>query len=560
MSVVKDPYLFGTVKCEEDSISTQFIYNNDFTVLQGEEYFINGEVRFPEEPVVRREKGQVRADATYITRFGPCVEHNGMIYEESNHNVRLAVRRITGVRKGDVKLDHRLKVNQELFLIKNQWFVEHMKGLYAGVMSEYTTMLQEALDHHADPHDKKDLRVEGWEGELDTGRTAMKIWMRKAIYKMKKGEWGKWGKIPRMICDMKVAASLQGFVVTKLLKKAQAMNTIHIGGGEIFFCAKPSFHDLSYIFENLLSPKGTFFFCYFSDDSCYAVHQPDGSVLRANVDISKCDASHGPGIFRALCEVVDGEARETMLCLVEQCKTPLTVYDLADSQRKRKVVLEPKVPKLYSGSTATTCINNLANIFIALSIAQKGANTVDQIISAAADAGYIVTVDVCHTFEQVQFLKHSPCLDKAGVWRPVLNLGVLLRLTGVAKFDLPGRGDLKPRAAAFQAALLQGAYPRSHFPLIDAMRKRVEVDVPRKISEKMKSHIDAKVSQKLAYKTMDADLTCYFSSADVYRRYQLTEFEMNELDTEFATHGFGYFHSSTGASKILSLDYSLKCV
>jgi hypothetical protein len=277
-------------------------------------------------------------------------------------------------------------------------------------------------------------------------------------------------------------------------------------------------------------------------------------VHRYNLDISSCDASHGPALFDAFIGLGSGEARADLAKLVEQCSQPLRVYDLRD--RKRYVQLKPLTPKLYSGSTITTALNNLANVLIAISIAEAGATTGPEIMNAARDVGYILTVEVCELFEDLQFLKHSPVLDTQGQWRPVLNIGVLLRLSGVCKFDLPGSGPLEARGRAFQRCLLQGAYPTSHFPLIDNMKRVVEGhDV------KLDAAVAKKVAETLAYRVdfSTEDEERHYHSADLYRRYRLTNAEQYTIDQVFGNAGYGQSFTSSGASLILDKDYNLSC-
>jgi hypothetical protein len=95
-------------------------------------------------------------------------------------------------------------------------------------------------------------------------------------------------------------------------------------------------------------------------------------------------------------------------------------------------------PRLYSGSTLTTAVNNIACLLIALNIADLGAINKASIEGAAERAGYVLTgTDCLETIEDLQFLKHSPVRDTQGVYRPVLNLGVSSELLGYVKVTYP---------------------------------------------------------------------------------------------------------------------------
>lgn len=527
-----------------------FIHNHRFKVERGQEYFDNGVFTFVAEALMRNQKGQRRADGTYRTNFGPCVQIYAKIYEESNHNISLAMSRLLAVRKADVEMDRRLRKNQISFYRRHKNVFAAIARTYACFFNEYKGMRQECDEHYDDPHDKRDLRVQAYKDIIERGVYGDKLWLRYVIYKMKKNEWGKFGKVPRMIGNLRVPASLQGFRVTKLLKTAMSERPVEYLNGTIYFCASPTEESLQYVFDQLLNPSGSYFFVYFSDDACYAVRNPDGTISRYNLDISKCDASHGPAVFQACRDLTPNEANVDMQILIDQCKMPIRVYDLAG--KKTFVQLRPFDPTLYSGSTITTVVNNTANLSIAIAIAELQARTPKQIIEAAESAGYIYTIDECTEFEDMQFLKHSPALDTDGAWRPLLNVGVLLRLSGRCKGDLPGRGPIKERAQAFQAGLLQGVYPYTSFPLIDNMKKSAKPTSNAKLLKAVTQYHDRELQYKV---TKEKRETRYFTQQAVYKRYRLTQSEMDVLDDRLGGAAYSTFHSSDGSSKVLETDY-----
>jgi len=239
--------------------------------------------------------------------------------------------------------------------------------------------------------------------------------------------------------------------------------------------------------------------------------------------------------------------------LIDQLRLPIRVYDLG--QRKAYVELEniDNDPTLYSGSTVTTSVNNFASLMIGHAISESNAETPEEIIAAARSVGYIITLERCELIEDIQFLKHSPVLDDTGEWRPLLNIGVLLRLSGTCTGDLPGSKNqsLGSRGSTFQRALLQGAFPRSSFPLIDNMKHVVKgADCAKKLS------VDRLVARTLAYKVSDT-LTASFKSEDVYRRYRLQPYQMRMVDVDFGLGNVGTFHHNTALSSIMERDYGL---
>lgn len=147
--------------------------------------------------------------------------------------------------------------------------------------------------------------------------------------------------------------------------------------------------------------------------------------------------------------------------------------------------------------------------------------------------------------EDIQFLKHSPTLTTTGSYKACLNLGVLLRLIGTCKGDLPGRGPLEPRATSYNHALVQGAYPRAHFSVVDNMRG----------ADKIKSY-DC-IDKTFEYKVIVEGEHIFFDDASIYKRYRLNDLDVSRL-IEFSNLGFGEFVSGPSFTKVLEKDYGLK--
>jgi hypothetical protein len=440
---------------------------------------------------------------------------------------------------------------QAEFISEHRSFIEFLAATYAPAFEGYLGMREECRLHYDDPHPKRDLRIHAYEELIDSGQFHQRLWLRNVTYKLKKDELAKNGKYPRMIGDLGVAASLQGFRLTYFLKTAQEQ-TIFINGGHIEFMKKPSTEGLTHVFDSLISPVGRFYFVCFSDDSCFSIRH-EGRVHIYNVDISSCDASHTKSLFDAFVDLHPLHVKDDARILAEQCALPIKVYDL--TSRKRYVKLLPKYPRLYSGSTITTAINNLASMLIAYSFSLLDVPTPENVIAAAASVGYVITLEHCRRYEDIQFLKHSPVLTSQG-YKPLLNLGVLLRSTGVCRGDLPGKGDLETRARAFQHNLLLGMYPRSRFTLIDAMKS---ISKGSTVSASVQRQIDRQIEQTLAYKVGEGEETLLFEDSNVYVRYGLSDSDIRFLNTDFANSSFGDHSHHPALSSILTKDYDLTC-
>lgn len=464
-----------------------------------------------------------------------------------------------------VKLTH----NQERFIRQNSEFFRKMRDIYAIHLEDYLGKVQECVEHYNDPHQKRPLRVRGYENLLGTATLFCRQWVQRVTYKMKRAEWAKIGKYARMIGDLGVEASLAGFRVTEYLKKAESENILSCDGVEMQFIKSPSQTVLREAFTRLLAPPDRGYFCYFSDDSCFSIRVGD-KVYTFNLDISGCDASHTKHIFGALLDTVPACAALDMADLIQQLECPIKITSVSDP--RNKITLKADGPKLYSGSTVTTRINNLANQIIARSLSladfSKCCNYIDVqnvVIKAAEEAGYIVTCDYCPDYSSIQFLKHSPVYDTNGNLQPMLNLGVLLRLSGMCNWDLPGRGDLHERARLFQRALLRGVYPRVEFKLLTMMRRTTDgpsagVEHQRRISLGVKDLVEHKVIDS------DEDESFEVEMAEIYRRYHephkgapFHEWYGLELEDFLGNAGYGVAVSCQGASMILEKDYGLVC-
>jgi len=496
----------------------------------------------------------------YRTNFGPCAAHTGVILCKCDACTGTGLRRVTALPWPDEEgKAYTYRSNQTIFLYGHVNVHSDIAKLYHPYFDGYTNAEEEAALHHADPHEKKALRIEAWAALNSAGYRLetrhQRLWLEKVKYKLKTNEIAKLAKYARMIGDLGCAASLQGFVLTARLKEAQSTERIYIYGGTIETVKKPSQSKLREVFKQLIAPKGRFYYVIFSDDACYSVRH-NGKVYTFNIDISKCDASHGATLFSAFTRLFPARCTEDAAVLVDQCRLPIQID--SSETRKRKAVLTPIEPTLYSGSTITTVLNNFASLNIALSVAETGVYDATGIMAAAKAAGYHVTTETCARYVDIQFLKHSPVRDINGAIQPVLNLGVLLRSSGTCRGDLPGRGPLRDRAKAFQQALLQGAYPLVHFPLIDAMKSSA-TSSNFLTGTKLREAARKEAAKVFRYKVDTEGETehLYFTASAVYERYSLTVDQQAELDYVFGGAGYRHHYASSGTAAIYEKDYGI---
>lgn len=407
--------------------------------------------------------GSVLTDGGYRSRFGPCVEFPWMVHANNNHSLNTAFNnRILLVRDNE----NQLRANQATYLAqRREPRVIYQQAFLVG-LNDHPDEIEDIIAHINDPHPKRQLRIDALKDLLAIGDIGAESWLRGGSAKavLKKDELSKTSKgLPkpgRIVCDLGVTASLRGFRLTKYLKHVMTESIVTSSGDEYQFCIKPDVDTLTEVFAKLINPPHRSYFVYFSDDSCYSVRDAEGVVHIYNVDISKCDISHTPSLFEELLHLTPPQAQETMEKLIDQCRADLVIQSPEDKSIRLRLRSAGNEPHLLSGSTLTTLINNLACTTVGECLNSCTDYTLIggepvAMIAAVAECGYDVTMEKCERPEDIQFLKNSPILTTSDEYRPMLNLGVLLRATGICRGDLPGRGDINQRAAYFQQQLLK---------------------------------------------------------------------------------------------------------
>jgi hypothetical protein len=468
-----------------------------------------------------------------------------------------AFKRITG---GKIPLEQAqlLWDRQSTFVAQHREQYRLLQTHVSEFYQDYISADNYAEEHYADPHPKKALRIQAWEDINHDGSRHRRLWTHQISVKIKKKEWAKWKETlgsfakPRCIGDLGVPASLQGMGLNKMHKMGLAALPFWYRGHMSLFCAKPTPTILVNIFKMLLDPPGKGFFVYFSDDSCYSI-RVNGKVHIFNMDIKSCDASHGPGAFAAYHATTPECAQDDLCVLYEQLLLPVKIKSKQDPCTR--FTFKANRYMLYSGSTITTSINNVAclNIFMALTEYFEDGGSVDDIQKVSETAGYRVSCESCPDMQDIQFLKHSPVWDSLGELRALLNLGVLLRASGVCKGDLPGRGDIEVRARRFQGALLQGMYPRCSFSLLDNLKLKT-----LKPTQAMTDMVNNDLQYKVDVNSDEGD-SFYVTDDQLLARYHLTGEEASTFLQGFGSTDFQEQWASPGASKILNTDYELSC-
>lgn len=517
------------------------------------QYFVNGKLNFGDLSHIVVDMGYKSA--------GFCFAGDTVTYEDSSNSLSIALDRIGGARELPFGLEeNRVRNDQREFIRAHHEQIEELATLYEPYFDEYQGAFREAELHHDDPHIKRALRRQAYLEDIRTGAQDIEtgLGLRTLRYKVKKDEFAKPRKKPRAIGDLGVTASLLGFRLLDCMKIAMSSEPFRYRDGVAYFVKSPKASELHRAFETLREPEGTAVFIYFSDDSVLA-HRIPGGVHYFNLDIKSCDASHTSSLFRVLERLTpEGRPRDDMKRVSAQCALPFRLHCPEDPNRV--CILQAEEEVLFSGSVATTSLNNVANLLIFMAIMDAGYDgTLEDgeavaLRRAALSAGYDISgCKPLEHFEQVQFLKHSPVRDALDQFHPMLNLGTLMRSYGIAHGDVLGRGSLCQRFEEFGQAMLRSAYPYSSNFVVEALRRDVQV----------RSEIQSQVASNFAYKVVDliGDKDAYphywATTESIALRYGLDSADILELTQLCGLMRYGVVINCEAVRKILLTDYEL---
>jgi len=409
------------------------------------------------------------------------------------------------------------------------------------------------IDYAQRIHPKRALRVRALFDIIDSGNIhVFDKYMRNITGKMKMLEYAKPGKPGRIIGDYTCPASLLGGWIFEKIKESM-VHEFNIGRIRCRFVKSPNLQVLDQVFHDLVNSYEPVL-VFFSDDACFAV-TVDGTRYMYNLDISKCDASHGECVFNRLSQIVEDKTWKIVIDKsIEQCRRWIDVFSPKDNdmgRRKKKMFSYRKhgCPFLSSGWTGTTAINNVAIISIAENIdsclpSMKGDNIQELLVKAASFAGYLITCEHCTTYPHLQFLKHSPVMSEDGRLTAMLNLGVVFRTLGQCDGDLPGSGDISSRGELFNAAVLKGMCHMGDHAIHDALMKRFPHNVDPRYTYFTQSIMSEDVRPRIMLR-------------DVMERYQIDLSSIDELCLFISSAVVGDRIHSRATESFFKKDYGL---
>jgi hypothetical protein len=402
-------------------------------------------------------------------------------------------------------------------------------------------MVEEVLALYNTPHQKLLLRQRAIDDLLCDGRIVKKRYTELCTWKLKCQEWAKPGKFGRIIVDLGVESSLQGAPFAEYCKKRMVRSVYH-KNSKFTFISAPKPDDMKAMFNDLYESPYDVNLYAFSDDATVAVRE-DGVLKWYDLDISSCDMSHQTSIFNLLFDAFEFpmHVRESVS---DQILRDIIVRN--PEKYKEYFILRPLVMYLQSGITITTLINTFSWWIMFLNIVDVGDFTQNGITTACAGCGYIVDIGHKDRFQKVTFLKHNPvrctCCNS---WQPVINIGVILRASGILKGEIPStsRTSIDDAVRDHQSGVMNGLLSK-----ID--NKTFEQLNPRSTDKVVKP--DGFIN------LLHEGVKHKYTTNDLLDRYDFTESECLQLHEDIRETGLGYTCYSSLASRIFSTDYGLR--
>lgn len=359
------------------------------------------------------------------------------------------------------------------------------------------------------------------------------------------------GKMPRVYMGYDRGVMYAPNIPERFKERINGFHYFTIGRLELLIIvyAKPKSSELEKLFEALIRAWSMqhdhLCVAIYSDDSCYS-GKISGVPFGFNVDISSCDSSNGPPIFFLTIMMMSKIDPVFAEQLMEQCCKPIKIVHPTDSQYNFELLL----PTAFegSGTVLTTCLNHVASILIAASVAhvlhnktivsseevgiciQRGAALVGHKVTTAS-----IEVDGQLQPSRFQFLKISPMLCTHKITRekklvPTRNIGSIIKSFGKLTTDMEGyqvgmpadvfsRLTYAERFDKFFGSVILGYKNEPSSPILDALRTRFQTVTPVEMSG-------------FTLVEKDIDYSMYVvDSTDLYNRYSISDYDtiVNDL-------------------------------
>lgn len=527
--------------CESD-VRKFFLFNNRFKCVRGKRFFKDNWLDFGDT--------YKNTNGHYRSAYGYLFAHTGVILDMSDYNLSQGLTRLTccifpephrGYPLETNEYDTMLRENQRNWIRENETALQRVMEQRGPIIYEHDhdTMREKLTE---EPHEKQAGRKEDYKRGVEEGDAYRDAHIDAAEVKGKAGETSKWRKYQRVIVNPGIAASLQTVPTAKVIKKWKDDKPVYNNGVKFIFLASPN--PTRVAVELLEIWNGTTgHILAFSDDAIVAI-KIAGKRRIFNVDFSTNDASYTDSFFEWFFRAHKIDER-TRRAIRGQIKANMVLFS---RDKRRQIHLQPLESYLQSGIGITSEVNTSGHEHAFFEISNSHFETVDDLESAFERTGHKVTLEECYEISDLQFLKMSLAMDTKGVYRAVLNAGVIFRASGVCRFDLPGRGDIAKRAEDFQQTLINGLTSTGRSPALRAL-------APRPMTNASKNH-KAATTNALYSIELEKEVP-EFTDEQMFARYALTPHELLEVQTMCAESGLGTTAYSKSIGKILTKDYGL---
>lgn len=517
-------------------------FNGKFRCVVGHEYWHNSEFVFPQHNPDKKKCG------AYRMLYGFNFAHGGIIFEKSDYNLAIGSRRVFGSMIADYD---DAPSDYHAFLETNQrtWFTANtprLVELYTQFTYGHVDMMEGAKDLVLLPHPKRRLREECLKIMLADDSVGEECWTVSNLLSQKPDEMLEDKSVDkvrgcRTIINLGTPASLQTVPWSASVKEAKAFKEFKYKGCTAVFVASPACSKVTDALLSVWDSKYPVRLIIFSDDAVLAIII-DGERHVYNIDLRLNDLCKGDELFECFMRC-NRCPQDVMKAIWAQIYAPLRIdsYD-----RKSSILLVVLKAWLQSGIGVTSDVNTDTHFFAFVNVVDKLSTIrcIEDVRSAYEDLGHSITWERCHKIEHMQFLKKS-LVWTAGGYRAMLNLGVIFRASGTCRGDLPWSGSIADRARDFQASLMNGLLHGVVNKTLDYLKGSGsvrELDVHKYVN---------------AYNDGDLDVEVVVEDEDMFRRYDLTSSEIDEITALIRTLDLGVTIHCVAAHKVLLLDYGL---
>lgn len=529
----------------------EIVNNGRFVPIIGAEHFNGTDITFP----VRASNDRKEHENDYLTLFGWNCASTAVIWADTDINMSLACRRHFAKVMPDYEhedpddFDRNLRANQRVFFATKGEVIRKIYQQYAKFKDDMS-FVDMAIEMSEEPNPKKEIRRSEIKQLLESNAIAKSVWLKSVWWKPKRLERAKKStaakpKYIRMIVDCGVGASLQTVPFAARVKKMTDGVRVDYKGCTCIFYASPKPETIANEIQRLWSSTHDVMLLYYSDDAVIAI-KILGELRIFNADLSSNDSCKTEALIENLLSCA-GASDEVTTAVRLQIKATIRIIS---KDRKSVILFKPLETYLQSGIGITTTVNchtwlcEFVNIVDNINVIHSPLD----LIKVCELVGHKVTLEECHVIEDVQFLKMSVVKTTDSTYQAILNLGVILRASGSCKMDLPGRGDMATRARDFQAGLMNGLLTGIGYQPLNKLRgtgKAIKVDW-RSASGSLYAR-DLEQAEK------------NYHSHDFYRRYRLSQCEIDELESLIAQSGVGTTIYCCALDKIFKKDYGLGC-